>query len=325
MRIHFKYNYGNEFKELLQEHFAERIFFSFGEITNTNDDIEIIVGGRPSETDIKLCKNLKKLIIPYAGLPINTRKLLLKNPHIEVHNLHHNALSVAEYAVTFLLSCVKDIIPAHQQLKQNNWSIRYGENPSGFISDKTLLLLGMGEISQKIAIFVQGMNMKILAVNRSGKNKTKLPIDVYPITDLEKILPRADFLISSLPLTDETENLFDDIMFENMKDGAVIVNVGRANVFCEEALFNALESEKIKSAYFDVWYNYPTTIEARSNCQPTNLPFHELNNFYFSPHRSGGLGIPDLEQIRAEHLIKYINLYLEGENLPHKVDLELGY
>ena len=324
MKIHFLHNYGKEFKALLKKDIPEQIEIDFGELTE-NRDVEIIVGGRPTETDIKSCKKLKKLIIPYAGISKKTKKVMKKYPDIDVHNLHHNSLSVAEYAATFMLSAAKDIIPAHELLKKDNWRIRYGKNPSLFIAGKNVLLLGFGEIARNFIEFTGGMRLNYLAVNHSGINRTELKVKVYPVNELKQAIPQADFIICTLPLTSETKGLFKKREFKLMKKTAILVNVGRAKIFKEEDLYYALENNFFKAAYFDVWYNYPRGKEEQSNCKPTNLDFSKLSNFYFSPHRASGLGIPRLEEMRTQKLIEYFNLYLQNKELPHKVDLEKGY
>ncbi|MGD2148467.1 MAG: hydroxyacid dehydrogenase, partial [Anaerolineae bacterium] len=74
-------------------------------------DYEILVAGRPNREHFTASSALRALVIPFAGLPSETRALLRDFPHIAVHNLHHNAGAVAEMAVTLMLAAAKHIVP----------------------------------------------------------------------------------------------------------------------------------------------------------------------------------------------------------------------
>jgi phosphoglycerate dehydrogenase-like enzyme len=101
---------------------------------------------------------------------------------------------------------------------------------------------------------------------------------------LDEVLRRADYLVVTSPLTPATRGVLGERELALMKPTAVLVNVARAEIVDEEALYQALRRSAIAGAILDVWYRYPTGPEAT---RPARLPFHELENVLMTPHVSG--------------------------------------
>ena len=91
---------------------------------------EVLVTGRPQREHLLASQALHTLVIPYAGIPPATRTLLEEFPRLAVYNLHHNADSTAEMAVTLLLAAARFVVPFDQKLRRHDWSPRYQDNPS---------------------------------------------------------------------------------------------------------------------------------------------------------------------------------------------------
>ncbi len=297
---------------------------TFGEELPENNDIHILVGGRPRQEQIKSCPNMHTLIIPWAGLPEETRELMAKYPQIAVHNLHHNADPVAELAFALLLSAAKFIIPLDRSLRQNDWTPRYQSSPTILLTGKTALVLGYGAIGKRVGRMCQDFGMKVLAVKRNlNDDAFDGGIMVYNSKKLEELLPQANVLIICLPLTPETKGLINARALELLPAGAILVNIGRGSIIEEEALYDALQARKLHAAGLDVWYNYPEDVESRSNTPPANYPFHELDNIVMSPHRAGASD--ETDRLRMTHLAGLLNAAVREEPLPNKVDLQAGY
>jgi len=101
---------------------------------------------------------------------------------------------------------------------------------------------------------------------------------------LDEILKRADYLAITLPLTEATRGLLGARELGLMKPTAVLVNVARALIVDEDAVYRALRQGTIAGAALDVWYRYPTNGEPAF---PSRHPFHELPNVLATPHVSG--------------------------------------
>jgi phosphoglycerate dehydrogenase-like enzyme len=101
---------------------------------------------------------------------------------------------------------------------------------------------------------------------------------------LAEVLARADYLAVTLPLTAETRGLLGGRELRSMKPTAVLVNVSRAEIVDEDALYHALAKRRLAAAALDVWYRYPS---APGPTRPARCPFHELPNVLMTPHVSG--------------------------------------
>ena len=286
-------------------------------------DCRILVAGRPSREQLRACAELVALIIPWAGLPEVTRDLMRDFPQVAVHNLHHNAIAVAELALALLLAAAKVIIPADRALRAHDWRLRYRREPSLLLSGKTALVLGYGAVGRQVARLCRGLGMKVIATRQnSGMGKDSFA-EIHPPAALRSLLPRADLLFVCLPHTPETDKLIGAEELAALPPRAILVNVGRGPIVDEAALFHALEDGTLFAAGLDVWYNYPSDEAARASTPPSAYPFHELANVVMSPHRAGHSD--ETEFLRMTHLADLLNAAAEGRPMPNRVDLAAGY
>jgi phosphoglycerate dehydrogenase-like enzyme len=167
--------------------------------------------------------------------------------------------------------------------------------------------------------------MHVIGIKRNLN--TLLPEDIdlkiYPPQALHDLLPQADVLFITLPLTKETNGLIGEKELALLPEHAVLVNVGRGAIVDQGALYHALKDGKLHSAGIDVWYHYPPDIESYPNTPPADYPFHELDNIVMSPHRGGGS--MEVEVIRMQHLAELINQIAREGEAPTKINLEQGY
>ncbi|MCL7452125.1 MAG: 2-hydroxyacid dehydrogenase [Anaerolineae bacterium] len=289
-------------------------------------DYKVMVAGRPERAHVEASPKLRAVVVPWAGIPDTTRQLMHDFPHIALHNLHHNALPVAEHALALLLAAAKFIVPMDRALRSNDWRPRYQPNPSILLEGRTALILGYGAIGQKLGQLCRGLGMEVLGVRRKappadagGSDRVRL----FGIEALHRLLPRADALLVCLPHTPETTGLVGARELALLPRQAVLVNVGRGPVVDEEALFSALREGRLHAAGLDVWYQYPEDEAARANTPPASHPFHELPNVVMSPHRAGGSTWT--EHLRMVHLARLLNAAARGEPMPNRVDLDAGY
>ncbi len=242
-------------------------------------------------------------------------------PHIAVHNLHHNAVTTAETALTLMMAAAKHLVPIERSFRAHDWRPRYQPNPALMLTGKTALILGYGHIGRHIGRVCAALGMRVLATR---EHPVEDPVaEVHPPEALHDLLPKANILFITLPLTDETRGLIGEKEIRLLPQGAVVINVGRGPVLDQHALYNALKDGHLHSAGLDVWYNYPPDEASRANTPPADVPFHELDNIVMSPHRGGGSA--EIEIRRMQHLAHFLNLAAPGKPLPNQIDLERGY
>ena len=133
--------------------------------------------------------------------------------------------------------------------------------------------------------------------------------ELHPSEDLKELVPRADAVVVTLPLTERTEGMVDREAISLMKPGCVFVNVGRGGVVDEEALIQSLEDRRIAGAALDVFATEPLSPES---------PLWDLPNVLISPH-TAALAESENERI-VELFQKNLRLYLEEQSLFNRVD-----
>ena len=286
-------------------------------------EYHVLVAGRPRREHITASPGLRALVIPWAGLPGETRELMLDFPHVAVHNLHHNAAAAAEMAVTLMLAAAKRILPIDRVFRVHDWTPRYRHDPVALLEGQTALILGYGAIGRRVARACRGLGMQVVAIRRRASTSPDVPDEVYPPDALHRLLPRADALIVCLPHTPETNGFIGEEELALLPPGAVLVNVGRGPVVDEAALYHALRDGALYAAGLDVWYNYPADEAARLHTPPSAYPFHELDNVVMSPHRAGYSA--ETQGLRMMRLAALLNAAARGEPMPNRVDVQAGY
>jgi len=318
----------DSFIEAVRERLGEGVALTDGTGLPEPAEFDILISGVPELDDITASKRLRVLLIPWAGLPVKTRDLLvdqggtLSFPDLSVHNLHYNAASTAEMAIALMLSAARGIVPLDRALRHNDWSPRYLPPTWPVFEGRTALVLGYGSIGKKIGEICNGLGMRVAGIRRQAHAASEKRVQLHVPGELRELLPNTDVLFISLPHTPETRGLIGFEELALLPDGAIVVNVARGPVIDQEALYRSLVSRRLRAG-LDVWYNYPREKETRENTPPADYPFHELDNVVMTPHIGGNTG--DDEFRRAIALAEFLNRAARGEDLPNKVDSVRGY
>ncbi len=280
-----------------------------------------LVHGRPTLEQLDRGRELRGIVIPWSGLPVETRELLLERPHLRVHNLHHNATAVAEMAIALLLAAIRRLPAADAALRRGDWTPRYTERSGTTLAGRQALILGGGAIGSRVARILGAMDVRVDVLRRRPRKTAPFP--EHGPDALDALLARTSILVNALPATPATSGLIDARRLGLLLPDAALVNVGRADVFDERALYEALANGGLGAAGLDVWYRYPTAEAERTRTPPSAYPFGELSNVVLSPHRAGHL--TDTEAERARHLAALFDALAEGGPAPGRVDVVAGY
>ncbi|MCB9795606.1 MAG: hydroxyacid dehydrogenase [Alphaproteobacteria bacterium] len=285
-------------------------------------EVDVLVAVRPSAEDLD--RTRQALVLPCAGVPPRTLALLRERPGLQAWNLHHNARAVAEHAMALMLASTKLLIPVDRRFREFDWRQRFAGVPSLCLGGRTALLLGYGAIGRRLARALSALDIRVLATRRSAREVQVDPhAEVHPAAALRALLPQAQLLFLCLPHTPETEGLIDAEALALLPPGATLINVARANIVDEAALYEALRGGRLHSAGLDVWYRYPRGEAERAHTPPSTLPFHELDNVVMSPHRAGHGELAELE--RAQALAEVLRALAAGEAPASEVRPERGY
>ncbi|MGZ4290612.1 MAG: D-2-hydroxyacid dehydrogenase [Gaiellaceae bacterium] len=208
-----------------------------------------------------------------------------------------HATPLAEWSLFGILALTKDLPRLLADRRDRRWA-HYAVDE---IRGKTLLVVGLGEIGREVARLAEAFGMQVRSVRR-GQG------------DLDELLPHADAVVLSLPLTDETRGLFDRERIARLRRGAILVNVGRGGVVDEAALVDALRSRRLRGAALDVFTEEPL---------PPDSPLWDLDNVILSPH-TAALSIHENERI-VELFADNLQRYLAGEELRSRIRTDLFY
>lgn len=293
------------------------------ELTTEHDGtgFDVLVAGRPTAEELSASPRLRRVIVPFAGIPPTTLDALREHPDLELYNLHHNAEQTAELALTLMLAAGKRLLPMDRALRRNDWRPRYAKDNAVMFSGRTAVVVGYGAIGRHLATVCRSLGMDVLVVRRS----VTIPEDgVHSVSELRELLPRAEVLLLAVPSTEETRGLIGSGELALLPGDAVLVNVSRGPVVDERSLFEALRDGRLAAAGLDVWYHYPKDEASRADTAPSEFPFAELDNVVLSPHRAGHC--VESEELRARHLVELLGeLATGGDARANRIDLELGY
>ncbi len=237
-----------------------------------------------------------------------TREELARVAVASASGVHAGPL--AEFCILGLLAFVKDLPRLLADQRSHSWS----HYPVGELRDRTLLIVGLGEIGDEVARLAHAMGMSVIAITRTGRSDSPHVQAVYDSRALNTLLPTADAVVITLPLTDETRGLIDAGAISKMKPGATLVNVGRGGVIDEGALAAALREKKLAGAALDVFATEPL---------PDDSPLWELPNALLSPH-TAALAMRENERIVAL-FAENLRRYLHGQELINRVNPQHFY
>jgi phosphoglycerate dehydrogenase-like enzyme len=261
------------------------------------DEVEIV--SRLPEVDVLVTmaftpemgtagRRLKLVQVPGAGLDRIDRFALPTGTWLA--NVYGHEVGIAEYVIGAMLALTRGFARLDASLRQGHWESQWAVStpppaPWPELAGKTLGILGYGRIGRCMARRAQAFDMAVWAIRRRTTRTDTHGLAFLGGPDaLDEVLSRADYLAITLPLTEATRGLLGERELRLMKPSSVVVNVARAEVVDEAALFRALAQGTIAGAALDVWYQYP---KAPGPTFPARYAFQELPNVLMTPHVSG--------------------------------------
>ena len=235
--------------------------------------------------DFPEAPRLKFLQSPAAGLDLIDLPTLRSG--VTVCNVDGHEQAIAEYCLMTMLALSHKLVDIATAFREPGSWLGGGAGGGplhGEILGKTVGIVGYGKIGREVARRAAAFGCTIIAANRSPIADKGEASEIYPLGELDTMLPRCDVAVIAAGLGAETRHLIDAGRLALMKPTALLVNIGRALICDEEALYVALKDNRIGGAALDVWWRYPTPAEPLN--RPSQFPFHELPNVLMTPHCS---------------------------------------
>lgn len=181
------------------------------------------------------------------------------------------------------------------------------------LSEKTLVILGTGRIGQEIARKAQAFDMNIIGVNRSGRKIINFNRN-YSVKELDNILPLADYLVLSLPYTNETYHIIGEKELKYLKSTAVLINLGRGELMDEDAARKVMERGKLRGMALDVFSKEPL---------PKESPVWGTPDILVTPHMAAKSD-RFLDRCLDIFLKNYL-LYKDKKEMINEAEISKGY
>lgn len=228
------------------------------------------------------------------------------------HNvlLTRTVCSFGERISEYCLSYVLQDLQYHKEFGLNQEKKVWKPKTPKMIKDQTVVIFGTGEIGQEVARTFTHFGTTVYGVSRSGKHKDYFK-EVVDLNSAGTFLSKADWIISTLPLTKDTHKLFDSQFFNNM-NGSVFINVGRGATVDELALIESLETGKLRYAVLDVLTQEPL---------PESSPLWGRQDIIITPHISA---VTELNEA-ISCFIETLHNVEQDQPLRNRVDIEKGY
>ncbi|HEX8393036.1 MAG TPA: D-2-hydroxyacid dehydrogenase [Longimicrobium sp.] len=188
------------------------------------------------------------------------------------------------------------------------------ESPVRELSEGTVGIVGLGGIGRAVARRAAALGMRVVASRRAGGEGPDGVEVLHGDDALRRLLPRADYLVVTVPHTAETEGLIGARELALLPEGAVVINVARGAVIHEEALVDALRAGRLRGAGLDVFAREPL---------PHASPLWTLPNVLVTPHVSGASH--RFWRRQTDLIVENIRRYASGGPLRNTVDKKAGY
>lgn len=191
-----------------------------------------------------------------------------------------NERAVAEHAIALILALARQIPEARDNQAAKLWRGMVGDisKREDELGGKTLAIVGMGRIGSRLATLAKAFDMRVIGIRRDPSRGAGAADEIMAQDRLLDVLPQADFVALTCPLTPGTENLIDARALAAMKGSAYLINVARGKVVHEPSLVEALVQKRIAGAALDCTWEEPL---------PATSALWSFPNVLITPHTAG--------------------------------------
>jgi D-2-hydroxyacid dehydrogenase (NADP+) len=224
-----------------------------------------------------------------------------------------HAVPIAEHLLAFLLCFGRGFHKALRWQGQHHWQ-KVAQHDLFELPGKTALVVGVGAIGAHFATLASALGIRVVGLRRDPSQSAPGVERMVGPEALRSELPRADFVVITVPLTPETRHMFAEEELRLMKQDAYLLNIGRGGTVDEAALVRALREGRIAGAGLDVFETEPL---------PEDSPLWDMEQVIITSHYSGLT--PRYEERVFDIFIANLQRYLAGEPMNNVVDRGLGY
>lgn len=296
-----------DWEDALQKENEELEIEVFPEDTN-RENTEFILAWNPPKDVFHKYPNLKVVASMGAGIRHITRNKSL-NADVIVTKVEDEQLieDLQYFVLTLVLNYCRNIPYYILQQQQKNWhSIPY-KQPKG----TQVGVMGLGKIGLPVAKLLTQNNFNVSGWSNSSKNIKGINTFAGP-EELTSFLENLDVVVCMLPLTEETEEILNEDLFNQLPKGAYLINVGRGAHLNESDLLEAIDNKQLSGAALDVFQDEPL---------PTDHPFWEHDKIVVTPHTASVTKPASV----APQIVENLKRLKNGKELKHTISRDKGY
>ena len=245
-------------------------------------DADAVVCNRLSPDDTRNAKRLRLVQATSAGADRVDPAAL--PPGCALCNAYEHEDAIAEWVLMSVLALTRHLLAYDRGLRLGDWNRDLPLERE--LRGRVLGAIGYGHIGRRVVKLGRAFGMDAVAVTRSPTPERAEGLRwIGSLDDLDGLFAEADVAVVAVPLASETAAIVGAAQLDLLGPEGYLVNVARGGIVQEEALYEALRRRTIAGAALDVWWRYPESRNAAA--EPSQLPFHELDNVVMTPHVSG--------------------------------------
>jgi phosphoglycerate dehydrogenase-like enzyme len=272
-------------------------------------DAEAVFGRLPREVLAK-ARRLRWLQAPQIAPPAGYYYPELIDHPLTVTNFREIFNDhISAHIMAFVLAFARGLQVYIPQQMRREWKKSVGDRGVVHLPEATALIVGVGGIGAETARLVAAFGMTVLATDARRTDAPAGVAELHRPDALDTLLPRADFVILTVPHTPATEGFMHRARFQRMKRGAYFINIGRGMTTKLDDLVAALNAGEIAGAALDVYEQEPL---------PADHPLWTMPNVLLTPHVAGHG--PYLDDRRYQIMIDNCRAFLDGKPLRNVVD-----
>jgi D-3-phosphoglycerate dehydrogenase len=218
----------------------------------------LVVRSQTRVTSEVLAAGKKLQVVGRAGIGVDNIDLDAATKHgiVVVNAPEGNCSATAEHTLALLFALARRVPQAHAQLKAGKWS--RNEFVGTELRNKTLGIIGLGRVGSEVARMVKGLQMKLIAFDPFVSQEQAQHLGLELVSK-EELLKRSDFITVHVPLTNATRGFIGAEELALVKPTAMFINSARGGIIDEEALYRALEEDRVAGAAVDVFTEEPAS------------------------------------------------------------------
>ncbi|MGE4353564.1 MAG: D-2-hydroxyacid dehydrogenase [Oscillospiraceae bacterium] len=288
--------------------------FAYSETPTTEQFAEAeVIFGYPEPAMMKYAKKLRFLQLASAGAEKHNSPDIVPLNVPVCCSTGIFGREIGEVLLADLLALYKHLHIYRDRQRAHNWAFYDFNRP---VSGSRVLILGLGDIGMGFAGLLKPFGCTVIGVRRTAGKCPDNVNEVYTMEALDGLLPHADIVAMCLPDTPATRGIMTRERIYKIKEGAVLLNVGRGNALDTLALADAVREGHLSGAAIDVVDTEPL---------PPEHPIWDVQNIIVTPHTAGRSFSPYIVHHTGEIFVKNLTAFLEGKPLLTPVDRATGY